>query len=142
MHAELTHARVRSRRGGAVVGGLLCSLLLAGCMTSEPETRPEAARVRILPQAVPVQDLYRALRADDLELFKTVFSASKSREKAKQGWAAEFKAYRGFWRGPRKRSYRYEGEARAGRVHVREGDAVIWRARVVLEAGCWRLDEN
>ncbi|MBL4847935.1 MAG: hypothetical protein JKY65_20665 [Planctomycetes bacterium] len=116
---------------------------LPGESKQEEKERSEAVPV---PQALPVRNIFKAMETHDAVLFSTVFSGRIAKEKEERGWEAELAGYVALLRSDHARhaeySYSYEGSREKGCVLVKDGQSLIWRARVVLEAQIWKLDEN
>ncbi len=99
-----------------------------------------------LPEAKPLADALRAMKTNDLALFKTVFSRENSTRFAKLGWQGAVKALEPAWKKPLGSMpvghvhVEFEGASARGVLRARAGLRKIMPAPVVREGRAWKID--
>ncbi len=115
---------------------------------ARPATEEEllAWNLANLPEARPFADGLRAVRTNNLKLFKTVFSRATSQRFAKRGWAGALKDLRPYWEKtvgstPTSQVHvDFEGTGSRGTLHARAGIRRVPPTPVVKEDGAWKID--
>ncbi len=118
--------------------------------TSSNKAKPSAADNSVPAQAAPVKALFEAIASGDTAKLQRCFTTRVHAKLAAAGWdkvLAEyrrvFKTFGKDWK-PAQFGFRYEGDAKAGKVHVSHPRAPskMTGMRVFREDGQWKLDER
>lgn len=109
----------------------------------------QTPQATIAPQAVPVFNLFKAIKTGDIDLLKSVFSATVYKELDRTDWKDNLRLYRaemkkqfGVIRLDELR-FEYKGKGEFGQVFViqnqKKHDVPL---NVILEKNVWKLDEE
>ena len=104
----------------------------------------------IIEQAKPVRNWLQAIRARDMQLFKTVFSERIAKYFQKRGWKRMMAVYKTLWEDKlgdfdiEELDFQFlenEFDEQRGRVVVSKGKQSFPPISVLFEDGVWRVDE-
>ncbi len=136
----------------------VCCVVLALCLNfgcsrrrKNVETEDWVMTNPVKRQAEPVRNWLQSIKARDVELFKTVFSASLLPHFEKQGWGRMLGVYTTLWTEKLGdfdidqlsfdfKSYALDG-LQSGEVTVKRGTQTYPPIKVIFEEGVWKVNE-
>ncbi len=105
----------------------------------------QVADVPELAQAVPVWNLFKASRDDDLDLFKSIWTKKRAAELETAGWAVAMKSWQEGITGALESGFTladFTFEYREGKVFLTFKGEGFPGLRVQEEDGVWRMSER
>jgi hypothetical protein len=136
------------RRLMVIVSLALAVSLTASCGGEDKGGLPDVpggAQVPELAQAVPVWNLFKACRDNDLDLFKSIWTKERTAELEAEGWEKSLEFWRGEIAGAVESGFTladFTFDYRDGRVHLTFKGEGFSGLDVEEEDGVWRMSER